>query len=259
MNITSRFRNLQGPSVVDELCLKTGTMDDYKRLASFHYKSGRPGAVTAVYSLVHRAPSIAGRFLQRPDQTMVVGVLLRCLPHLACQLRDQATGFRYRNLTPRASASMINHEFRTIARVIIHPQWRGLGLAVRLVKHALSEPETIYTEALAAMGRVHPFFERSGMIRYDRPLRPEHVRLEEALYRLGIDSTDLASISLVRGKLEKVNAADQQWIESELRRWNRTAFRIPKDKIAAMNLKQLLIAARDKLLVQPVYYLMHHN
>jgi len=26
-----------------------------------------------------------------------------------------------------------------------------------------------------------------------------------------------------------------------------------------MNLQQLLIAARDKLLVQPVYYLMHHN
>ena len=259
MNILWRFKNLQGPSVVDELCLKAGTMDDYKRLASFHYKSGRPGAVTSVYILVHRAPSIAGRFLHRPDQTMVVGVLLRCLPHLACQLRDQATGFRYRNLSHRASALMINREFRTIARVIIHPQWRGLGLAVRLVKHALSEPETIYTEALAAMGRVHPFFERSGMIRYDRPARPEHVRLEEALYRLGIDSTDLASISLVSAKLKKLNAADQQWIETELRRWNRTAFRTPKDIIAAMNLEKLLIAARDKLLVQPLYFLKHHK
>lgn len=259
MSILTRFKNIPAPSVVDELHLEAGSMEDYKRLACFHYKSGRPGAVTSVYSLVHRAPSIAGRFLQRPDQTTVVGVLLRCLPHLGCQLRDQATGFRYRNLSQRASAVMINREFRTIARVVIHPQWRGLGLAVRLVKHALSEPETVYTEALAAMGRVHPFFERSGMIRYDRPPRPEHVRLEEALYRLEIDSTDLASISLVRAKLKKLNAADQQWIELELRRWHRTSFRTPKDKIAAMNLEQLLIAARDKLLVQPVYYLMHHN
>ncbi len=259
MTLITRFKNIQGPSVVYELSLESGTMADYKRLSSFHYKSGRPGAVTSVYSLVHRAPSIAGRFLQRQDQTTVVGVLLRCLPHLGCQLRDEATGFRYRNLTPRSSAAMINREFRTIARVVIHPQWRGLGLAVRLVKHALNDPETIYTEALAAMGRVHPFFERSGMIRYDRPPRPEHVRLEEALYRLEIDSADLASISLVRSKLEKVNAADQFWIETELRRWHRTAFRTPKEKIAAMNLEQLLIAARDKLLVQPVYYLMHHN
>ena len=259
MSIITRFKNIPAQSVADELRLETGTMEDYKRLACFHYKSGRPNAVTTIYRLIHRAPGIAGRFLQRQNQTTVVGVLLRCLPHLGCQLRDEATGFRYRKLSPHSSAVMINREFRTIARVVIHPQWRGLGLAVRLVKHALSNPETIYTEALAAMGHVHPFFERSGMIRYDRPARPEHVRLEEALNRLEIDSTDLASIHLVCDKLKKVNAADQQWIETELRRWNRAAFRTTKDKIEAMNLEQLLIAARNKLLVQPVYYLMHHN
>lgn len=259
MNILTRFKNMPSASIADELRLEAGTMEDYKHLAHFHYKSGRPYFVTAVYRLVHRSPSIAGRYLQRPNQTIVVGVLLRCLPQLGCQLRDQATGLRYRRLSHGASAVMINRELRTIARVVIHPQWRGLGLAVRLVKHALNEPETIYTEALAAMGRVHPFFERSGMIRYDRPSRPQFVRLEEALSSLGIDSAELASTNLVCSKLELTSDAEKRWIESELRRWHRSAFRIRKHKLAAMNLKQLLVAARDKLLLQPVYYLMHHN
>jgi len=258
-SLTKRFERLPAAALIDELRIERGASGDYQQLASFHYKSGRPGAVTAVYRMVHRAPTVVGRFVGRPDETTIVGVLIRSLPSLGCQLRDRATSDRYRGMGVLAAAAMVNREFRTISRVVIHPQWRGLGLAVRMVQHALRDPETQYTEALAAMGRVHPFFERAGMIRYDRPPRPEHARLLDALDRLDISPGSLASVRLVLDKLESTNSTDRRWLELELRRWHRAAFRTTKERIAAMMLPQLLEAARDRLLSQPVYYLYYHG
>ncbi|MCH8152186.1 MAG: hypothetical protein IH830_07420 [Planctomycetes bacterium] len=257
--LRQRFDCLPAASIVQKLRTEAGTFADYKHLAPFHYKSGQPGTVTTVYRLVYKAPTVVGRFRRRHDETTVVGVLLRSFPSLGCQLRDYATNDRYRGIGARATAAMLNREFRTISRVVIDPRWRGLGLAVQLVRHALEHPETIFTEALAAMGRVHPFFERAGMTRYDRPPRPEYARLVDAFDRLEVPPGLLACRRLVRDALDKHRRDDQRWIEMELRRWHRTAFRTPKHRLNALALDDLLVAARDRLMAQPVYYLYHHS
>lgn len=246
---------------VDELQIENGSWDDYKSLASFHYRRARPGAITAIIRMTHRAPTVVGRYLQRPDQTQVVGVLVRSLPHLSCQLRDQATTNRYRGLSRRDAAAALNREVRTISRVVIDPQWRGLGLAVRLMKQALNHPEgrTFFTEALAAMGRVSPFFERAGMKRYDRSPRPEHARLLDALDHLQIPPAWLACRSLMMERLNRCSDDQRRWLETELRRWHRLAHRTPKSQLSGLSLNDLLIAARDELLVLPVYYLHQHG
>ncbi len=258
-SLRQRFERLPAASIVQKLRTEAGTFADYKHLSRFHYKSGQPGAVTTVYRLVYRAPTVIGRFRRRHNETTVVGVLLRSLPSLGCQLRDYTTSYRYRGIGAKATAAMLNHEFRTIRRVVIDPRWRGLGLAVQLVRHALEHPETIFTEALAVMGRVHPFFERAGMARYDRPPRPEYARLIDAFDRLEISPGLLACRRLVRDALDKHCREDQRWIEMELRRWHRTAFRTPKHRLNALALDDLLVAARDRLMAQPVYFLYHHN
>src|SRR5437762_3018481 len=79
-------------------------------------------------------------------------------------------------------------EVGTIARVVVVPRFRGIGLGVALVRQALARAETRYVEALAVMGRVQPFFEKAGMRRYERPVGPEAVRV-------------LAAVEAVRGEL----------------------------------------------------------
>ena len=79
-SLTERFERLPGAALIDELRIERGASGDYQQLASFHYKSGRPGAVTAVYRMVHRAPTVVGRFVGRSDETTIVGVLIRSLP-----------------------------------------------------------------------------------------------------------------------------------------------------------------------------------
>ncbi len=86
LSLTERFERLPGAALIDELRIERGGRGDYQQLASFHYKSGQPGAVTAVYRMVHRAPTVVGRFVGRTDETTIVGVLIRSLPSLGCQL-----------------------------------------------------------------------------------------------------------------------------------------------------------------------------
>lgn len=258
-SLRERFAHLPAPSPVDELHLESGTFGDYKRLAAFHYKGKRAGAVMTVYRLRYAAPTIVGRYLARAEESRVVGVLLRSLPHLACRLRDVATNGRYRGFGQKQAATMLNRELRTITRVVIDPQWRGLGLAMRLVRHALDHGETIYTEALAAMGRVHPFCERAGMMRYDRPPHPADARLMDVLHRLAIEPAHLACERLVRERLAQCSDADQRWFGKELRHWYRAASYTTLDRINRLTFDDLLVAARDRLLIRPVYYLFDHR
>jgi len=257
--LRGRFDDAPATSVVDELQLERGTQRDYKKLASFHYQGGRPGAITTVFRMVHHAPSVVGRYVRRRDETMVVGVLVRSLPHLSCRMRDIATNGRYVGLDRTARARLVNRELRTISRVIVHPQWRGLGLAVRLVRHALGHPETDMTEALAAMGRVHPFFERAGMTRYDAPPRAEHARLLDALAHMNIEPAHLASKRTVLDHLEQSDQTTRHWLKREFARWHRAAFRTPRNQLHQLTFDDLITAARDHLLLQPVYYLTRHD
>jgi ABC-type lipoprotein export system ATPase subunit/GNAT superfamily N-acetyltransferase len=241
------------------LAIEPGTLADYHLLAAFHYKGAKPGAVTSVLRMVHKAPTVVGRYLQRRDESAIVGVLVRSLPHLACSLRDEATGQRYHGMTLKERAAMLNREIRTIARVVVHPQWRGLGLAVELVKHALAnpDPDIVYTEALAAMGRVHPFFDKAGMTRYERPPRASHARLIDAIQHLGLDPVTLALPRLVRNHFAERDAQWQLFLR-ELKRWHRSGARRSRSKNQEPTIDDMLAAARDQLVTLPVYYLYRH-
>ncbi len=254
-----RMATLPTAGPEEELRIETGKIADYRRLAVFHYKSARCGAVTTVYRLVHNAPTVVGRYLRRQDETAVIGVLVRSLPHMACSLRDVATSGRYRGIGRNGAAVMLNRELRTISRVVVDPVWRGLGLAVRLVRHALGDPETVFTEALAVMGRVNPFFERAGMTRYDRPPRPQFARLLDALDALQLSATDLASPGRVKNHLAQCNEDEAAWLENELRRWHRAACTRPHSQTRQVSSDELLGEARDRLMAQPVYYIFDHR
>jgi GNAT superfamily N-acetyltransferase len=259
VEVNSRFDSRHHGPALPAITIEPGTFDDYKTLARYHYKGSRPGAVTSIFRIVHHAPTVVDRFLKRQAGNQTIGVLVRSLPQLSCHLRDLAMTRRYCGISRREAAVMLNREVRTISRVVIDPQWRGMGLAVNLVRHALANPEpgTLFTEALAAMGRVSPFFERAGMTRYDRPPRPQHARLIDALRHAGIQPFELASSQRLEAAL--TNAERREFVDRELRRWHRAAHHASRAKLPPMSFEQLLAAARDELLAQPVYFIFRHD
>ena len=253
--LRARFLRMSPSELTENLFLGEGCLDDYASLAPFHYRPGKSGTVKSVYRYVHRAPTVVGRFLQRGNQETLAGVLTLSMPHAGCVMRDYATTQRYRGIDLTAGMIMLNREVRTISRVIIHPHYRGLGLAVNLVRHVLGHAETIFTEALAVMGKAHPFFERAGMIRYDRPMRPEHARLHDALDHLGVEPAKLAARDDMLKRIAALGETQKRWFERELRQWHRATCMKRSHPSDHVSLEGLLLAARDHLLVRPVYYL----
>lgn len=229
----------------DEFRIETGTLDDYRALAAFHYRSHHPGAATSVLRLMMHGQA----------EPLLAGVLVRSLPHLNCAAREFALRDRYATLTPHERGIAVNREIRCISRVIIDPRFRGRGLAVRMVRFALEHPEhdsILYTEALAAMGRVSPFFERAGMRRFDLPeaCRPAHARWRDALTSAGLTAPDL---------MRDDGSLAVDGIVAEARRFLRATRCVSRQQIKSMRDRDLLTAAGARLLSQPVYYLFAHQ
>ncbi|MEM8739277.1 MAG: hypothetical protein AAGG38_12510 [Planctomycetota bacterium] len=257
LSLRDRFAALPAPHPAETLCLRPGTLADYQRLAEHHYKARRPATMPRILTLEDRRPSVAGRYRQRADATTVVGVLVESLPSLSCRMRDWALHERYGSHLPAKSRAMIlNREVRCISRVVIDPRWRGLGLAVRLVRAALAEPTTRYTEALAAMGKVNPFFVRAGMTAYPRPAHAHDDRLVAALARFGVRAQDLATLDATWARLEKLDPGDRTWLMRELHRWYR--LNVGRSALDRADARTQLVAARQRLLLEPVYYLKSH-
>lgn len=127
-----------------------GSRADYDALKHFHYCDD---------------PSL-------PDQILVarlsplafpLAVLVVTRPTLNGPGRDRLFDGYFSTPDKHENAARVNRDLRTIARVIVHPSFRGCGIGKTLVAHYLANPLTKYTECLARMGHFCPVFERAGM------------------------------------------------------------------------------------------------
>ena len=192
MNVT----RAEGLSLLKEIVLERGTMGDYRELAHLHYVPGDPAVVAGVWRAVYRADlrfSICNLRLKNrralrvafnrkskiesrksDDRLIAVGVL--AYPTPCCLARERELGIS----GPRYGGKLrfINEHVRTIARVIVHPQFRGMGVASGLVRRICEDCTTRYVDAMAVMGEVVPVFEKAGM------RRCEKVRESEGAYFL---------------------------------------------------------------------------
>jgi len=102
-------------------------------------------------------------------------------------MRNRATRGRYLpGKNAAATYRRLNREVKTIARVVVDPQFRGVGLAVRLVAETVPLVGALYVESLAAMGKVNPFFEKAGMTRWPGRVSQHAERFIAALRSVGI-------------------------------------------------------------------------
>lgn len=141
-----------------------GTNRDYAELARFHYLAGRPATIAAV---------VAARYFPDNDgPERVVGVAVLSWPSALNASRHQV--FDIKRLRFGQRLRWVNANLRTVSRVIVHPQFRSLGLSTRLIAAAVERCDTPYVEAVARMGHAHPLFDHAGFTRHvpDDPNRP---------------------------------------------------------------------------------------
>jgi ABC-type lipoprotein export system ATPase subunit/GNAT superfamily N-acetyltransferase len=186
-----------------KITIEPGTQADMDALLPHHYIAGRPATRVG--------------FLRAYDETFdnLAGVLVVSMPTLCGVWRSQAWPGRYAGRDRKSATRRINTELRCISRVIIDPRYRGLGLATRLVRTYLDHPLTPATEAVAAMGRICPFFERAGMTAYRVPMHAADARLADAIEAARFEPWMLADPGRAQGLLA------HPLVAAELYRWAR--------------------------------------
>jgi GNAT superfamily N-acetyltransferase len=190
------------------------TLRDYADVARFHYLRRRPAVVSRVIVARFTEPDPPGltageRLLHRirlgalpalpresdgatpaPDATRrtgkarrvraddfalpprVVGAVLIAYPQPMVAPRWRAIGGVGTSYGERVRFA--NANVRTIARVVVHPQFRAIGLATRLVRAAIhglvadnaaGDRPVRWVEASSRLAWLHPVFERAGLTR----------------------------------------------------------------------------------------------
>ena len=195
-------------SVTKNISICKGTMDDYRRLARFHYRDHLLGPYVAIYAL--KTKTISG-------MNETAGVIVYKMPATALELRNAATGGIFTGFDRVTQLNIINKNIRCISRVVIEPRFRGLGLASRLVSETMAEVKVPIVESLAVMGKVNPFFEKAGMKKYCASTPARCLQLKEAFSSVDIEEAELISPCVVHAKIESLPGDKKAFIEYQIR------------------------------------------
>lgn len=95
--------------------------------------------------------------------TEPVGICVFSAPAAALTLRSRYFGLSNPRGGPALAA--LNEQIWLLQRVVLHPTYRGAGLAAAFVRRCCELCPVPWVETLSAMGRVNPFFERAGFVR----------------------------------------------------------------------------------------------
>ncbi len=230
------------------LHIVSGDLADYRQLAAHHYRDSCPVAVKAVFSL--RPKRALPGLGDKP-----AGVIVYAMPTPRVPQRRLATGGIFADFDRQTELSLINRNVRCIARIVIEPRLRGIGLAHRLVRETMPRMNVPIIEALGVMPKVNPFLERAGM----KPLtnagtssRPlHHIELIEAFSTVGIEADRLIDPEFVQGALERLPQPAADFIEAHLQHFLKSHGRRRTMPPSLQRTRYIL----GKLTHRPVYHI----
>ena len=136
-------------SFAAELWISEGSRSDWPYFARWHYRGERLAFLRRIVLLWHnREP---------------VGICVFGAPAASLSARTRFFGLH----NPRSSVALsaLNQQLWLLQRVVLHPTYRGAGVAAAFVRRACELCPVDWIETLSAMGQTNPFFERAGFTR----------------------------------------------------------------------------------------------
>ncbi len=173
-------------SLAKEMRVEQGTIKDWHKLGSFHYRGHLVAGLRKVFRLV------------RGEE--VCGVVVYCYPPPIC--------FGRRLVLPHMSMQELNKKLSIINRVVVHPKYRTIGLGAKMIRETLPFAGTPYVEMVAVMAKYNPFAEKAGLLKVAEQKPLESVlRIAGVLSRFGFDLPLLSSERYVLEKLRGLSSS----------------------------------------------------
>jgi len=181
-----------------DIKVEIGAKEDYEKLKKFHYRQASLGALKAIYRCTY--------------QNDLVGVIVITYPHLALKGRNIYMNNKYAKMS-KENCSALNNECECIARVIVHPKYRGMGLSQFMLKEYFKLTNIVYTETLAVMANYNPFFEKAGMTRVNVEEDVKRQTMIDQLDVYGFNTSLVASKRYFDSIFTKLNAKQQEEVK----------------------------------------------
>jgi GNAT superfamily N-acetyltransferase len=140
---------------------RAATRDDYRALSRHHYRDRPP----ATFCEIRGAWHVCGK--RRTAKLVGVAVLSWPVPMLGARRQHFSFPPGYGEALRFANANL-----RTISRVIVHPQYRAIGIGAELVRQLIANCRTRYVETSATMGDFASCFTAAGMTRIGTTIHP---------------------------------------------------------------------------------------
>jgi ABC-type ATPase with predicted acetyltransferase domain len=170
-------------SLMKEMEIEPGILDDWRKLSGFHYRSHRCSPTRQIFCIRRRGE--------------LCGVIVYAYPPMTCFGRNL--------VLPKMAPKELNRKVSIISRVVIHPQYRSIGLGAKLIRETLTRAGTPYVEMVAVMAKYNPFAEKAGMekIIFQTPGK-EALKVSDQLEQLGFNPKLFGSQNYVINRLEKL-------------------------------------------------------
>jgi ABC-type ATPase with predicted acetyltransferase domain len=136
-------------SFAHELRMEEGSRADWLLFAKWHYRSHKLAFVKRIVLLKHG------------DEP--VGLCAFTTPAASLSLRTHFFGLA--NPRSKVALQALNEQLWLLARVVLHPTYRGAGIAAGFVRRACETCPVPWVETLTAMGNANPVFDRAGFTR----------------------------------------------------------------------------------------------
>lgn len=149
-SITYKTTNIARCTLHEEIEFRPGTIADWRALQHFHYAAHELGTIHSIY-VANRSTDIEP-----------LAIVVLAYPPLQCAARNLATDDAYHARRHRDVFQTINREVLRMSRIVVVPEYRGIGLAQRLIAHAISQTTARYIECSTAMARYSPFLKNAG-------------------------------------------------------------------------------------------------
>lgn len=113
-----------------------------------------------------------------------IGICVMTSPAVSLSQRNKFFGKPGR--WSRDSIKSLNEQLVTLSRVVLHPTYRGAGLAAAFIRQSCLACPWPWIETLSEMGHINPVFEKAGFRRVGVTRTPRRSRrAHSALYGSG--------------------------------------------------------------------------
>lgn len=113
-----------------------------------------------------------------------IGICVMTTPAISLRQRNKFFGKPGR--WSRVSIQSLNQQLVTLSRVVLHPTYRGAGIAAAFIRQSCLACPWPWIETLTEMGHINPVFEKAGFqkVGITKPARRSR-RGHSALYGAG--------------------------------------------------------------------------